>query len=81
MLLPWPSCLRGDKNRVCAEETQRANQIMRPMRQDGFSPGVFIALGVAVGAGLAVALHNTAEGIGVGVAIGAACAVVRRKRG
>jgi zinc transporter ZupT len=41
------------------------------MRQDGFSTGGLLAVGVAIGTAIGVAIHNTAAGIGIGLGIAA----------
>ena len=43
-------------------------------------PGHWIGFGVAIGAGMGVALGNIALGMGVGVALGAAMAVGQKKK-
>lgn len=56
------------------------------MKEDGLSAGAILALGVAVGTAVGVAMHNIAAGVGIGALVAGAYAAtnalvrIRRKR-
>jgi len=54
------------------EEAGHQRAMMRDMNNRRF--GSFLALGVAIGAGIGVALHNLPIGVGVGAAMGSVAA-------
>jgi hypothetical protein len=55
------------------------------MKQDGFSAGAILAIGVAIGTAIGVAMHNIGAGVGIGALVAGAYAatnaLVRIRRG